>query len=93
FISLFLLLFVDLLGLKKESYVTVAAVVIGAVLFGLYHLPVASNVPIGAMDTPWVRFIERVPMGVLWSIAYIYRGFGIAVGGHVAWNIFVNIYW
>ena len=85
FISLMLVVFVDILKLK-EGYVIVASVLISAVIFGLYHVQISSE------DTQWARFITRVPMGALWSMAYVYRGFGVAVGAHIAWNLYVNGY-
>jgi hypothetical protein len=84
-VGLLLLLFVDVFDLP-EHVMTGVVVVFSAVLFALYHPPVA-RAPLGAF--PWGTFLTLAAHGLLWGILYVFRGFGIAVGSHVVWNMYV----
>jgi len=85
FISLVLLIFVDVLGLRKDVTAPVA-VVCGAVLFGLYHLTGAQLT--GAAALAWDRTVFWVLAGAYLGALFVGRGFGIAVGTHALWNIY-----
>jgi len=74
FVGLGLLVFSKLLGLRRD-WVAVAAVVVSAVLFSLYHLPTD-------------RAVFYVLAGIYLGSLYLFRGYGIAVGAHAAYNIY-----
>jgi hypothetical protein len=84
-ISLAMLLFVDVFGLK-EHYVLPAAVVVSAILFALYH-------PLGDDSVYWARLLTHSMEGILWGALLIYRGFGICLLSHISWNLFVHMYY
>ena len=82
FLTAFTAFFVDLLKWRRDAF-EIAGVVLGAVLFSLYHF-----MP-GAPETfSWGVFIFRTAAGLLWGIAYMTRGFGVATGAHIAWNMY-----
>ncbi|MFP4052328.1 MAG: CPBP family intramembrane glutamic endopeptidase [Phycisphaerae bacterium] len=83
-ISLLMLVLVDLLALP-ETAAAITAVVVSAVLFALAHFGI-PGVWEGASFS-WPRFLFLAPAGVLWGGLYAFRGFGIAVGSHVTWNV------
>ena len=83
-ISLLMLLFVDVLALRKDS-MTVLAVVSGSVLFALCHFDFLG----GSRAFGWGPFIFLCMAGILWGSIFIFRGFGIAVGSHIFWDVFV----
>jgi hypothetical protein len=85
FISAILAFFVDLLKWRREIFVCLG-VVLGAVLFGLYHFSPVTPEPFRGPD-----FMFLMAAGLLWGIAYLTRGFGIAVGAHVAWNLYLLV--
>lgn len=80
-ISLILLLMVDLLKLPRGRSVVVA-IVLSAIAFGVCHF-LGSGTPFH-----WSRFIFLVTGGLLWGGLYVFRGFGIAAGGHMVWDIY-----
>ncbi|MCY2931328.1 MAG: CPBP family intramembrane metalloprotease [Planctomycetota bacterium] len=84
FLTAFTAFFVDLLKWRRDAFVT-AGVVIGAVLFALYHFLPGGN------TFNWGSFIFLTAAGLLWGLAYMTRGFGIAVGSHIAWDIYCVI--
>jgi len=87
-ISLLLLVFVDLFGLKKEV-MTVIAVIAAAIAFSLYHLPAEQ---LGShQGTAFPRFIFRALAGIYLGTIFVYRGFGIAVGAHAFYNIYALV--
>ncbi len=83
-ISLVMLLFVDVLALPKEA-VAVCAVLVGALLFSLYHFPV--GLPEGGF--PWKTFLFRTLAGAYLGAVYVTRGFAITVGTHTFFNLVV----
>jgi membrane protease YdiL (CAAX protease family) len=85
-ISLIMLLLVDLIGLRKDA-MTVLAVLAAAILFSLCHFTFFH----GASEFKWGRFIFLFTAGVLWGSIFIFRGFAIAVGSHILWDIFVLV--
>ena len=80
-ISLALLFFVDLLGLKKEI-ISGGAVVLGAVIFGFYHFSAAHRA------FQWAEFAFLAGAGVYLGVIYVFRGFAVAVGAHVCFNLY-----
>jgi hypothetical protein len=85
FIDLVLLVLVDLAGLSKEP-VAVGAVIVAAVVFSLCHFP--SEAFSGQVHFSRARFIFLAMAGVYWGALYLFRGFGIAVGCHVLWDVY-----
>lgn len=85
-ISLLMLLLVDVFALRKDV-MTVLAVLVAAVLFGLCHFKVLS----GAEDFAAGKFVFLATAGVLWGCLFIFRGFAIAVGAHIVWDLFVMV--
>ena len=76
---------VEKLGEKRWMSLTAAATV-SSLLFALAHHR--------ALATPgesfyWFTFAFRFTAGGLFAALYIFRGFGIAVGAHVAYDIFI----
>jgi hypothetical protein len=86
FIGVAILFLHDVFGLRKEL-VAAGAIVLGAVLFGLYHFHVLGFG--GSHDFEWGRFIFLVAAGAYLGVLFVTRGFGLAVGTHVLWNIFI----
>ncbi|HUU23658.1 MAG TPA: CPBP family intramembrane glutamic endopeptidase [Phycisphaerae bacterium] len=86
FISLTLLIFVDLLSLRRDLS-ALAAVLLGAVLFSLYHL--SGDQLTGTASPPWGELAFRTLAGIYLGGLYVCRGFGIAVGTHAFWNVCV----
>lgn len=82
FLTAFTAFCVDLLKGRRDLFVTVG-VVVGAVAFALYHF-----LPDAPRSFTWGAFSFLTAAGLLWGIAYVTRGFGVAVGAHIAWNVF-----
>ena len=85
-ISLVVLVFSDVMGLRKD-WVVVAAVVCGAALFSLCHF--TSQQTFGPDPFAWGKFIFLAVAGVLWGGLFLCRGFAVAVGCHVVWDLYV----
>ncbi len=85
-ISLAMLLFVDVFALKKKT-VAVTAIILGAIIFGLCHFSFAQLADPTLLD--WQKLVFLTMAGVLWGSIYVYRGFGIAVGAHILWDLYV----
>jgi len=85
-IGIIMLIFVDGLSLSK-IYVAIFAVAITAVLFGLFHMNVPPFHGIEAFSAK--AFTFRIVAGLYLGALFVLRGFGIAVGTHVMWNIYV----
>ena len=85
-IGIILLIFIDGFSLPKVP-VAVFAVAVIAILFGLFHM----NVPpfYGSEAFSGKAFAFRIAAGLYLGALFILRGFGIAVGTHVMWNIYV----
>ncbi|MFP3937460.1 MAG: type II CAAX prenyl endopeptidase Rce1 family protein [Phycisphaerae bacterium] len=82
-ISLVMMIFVDVFELNRDV-VAVAAVLLASVVFSAYHLTGESF-----ESFPWGLFAFRAVAGVYLSGLYVFRGFGIAVGAHVIYNLYV----
>ncbi|MDY6914420.1 MAG: CPBP family intramembrane glutamic endopeptidase [Planctomycetota bacterium] len=85
-ISLAMLLLVDVFDLP-ETPVAVGVVIISAVLFSMYHF--AGSQFAGAVSFPWAEFVFRCMAGAYLGWLYVFRGFGIAVGVHAFFDIYV----
>ena len=84
-ISLVLVVLVDIFELRRDAS-AVGAVLVGAALFSAYHLnweQLAGSAPI-----PWGDFVFRSLAGAYLGALYIWRGYGVAVGVHVIWNLY-----
>ncbi len=86
FISLALLVFVDIFALKKKT-VAITAIISGAIIFGLCHFSLSQLADPALLD--WQKLIFLTVAGLLWGFIYAYRGFGIAVGSHILWDLYV----
>jgi len=85
FVGLAMLLLVKVFNLRKEP-VAVAAVVVSGVCFSLYHFTAGQLID---ASFPWFDFVFRALAGTYLGLVYLYRGFGIAVGAHASWDIYV----
>ena len=85
-LSLAMLIFVDVAGLKKDV-VVIFFIFAGAIAFSLCHFTFLELS--GHAHFNWSKFAFLAAAGVLWGIIYVYRGFAIAVGSHIAWDLFV----
>ncbi len=73
----------DLLRLSP-GWTTLAGVAISALLFAAHHHP-----PIGSEPFEAVRFGFRVAAGASLGLLFVYRGYGVAAGTHVVYNLAV----
>ena len=87
-VSLSLLLFVDVMDVRKDI-VTVGAVLISACAFSLYHIPTEQL--FGSEPFPWGDFLYRTCAGGYLGGLFVFRGFGIAVAAHAFYNFYVVI--
>jgi len=87
FVGLAMLLLVKVFNLRKEP-VALAAVVASGLCFSLYHFTADQLLQMHE-SFPWFEFVFRALAGVYLGLVYLYRGFGIAVGAHAAWDIYV----
>ncbi len=73
----------DLLRLPV-FWTTVFGVLASAVLFAAHHHP-----PVGSEPFAAPRFIFRTLAGIYLGVIFIWRGYGVAAGTHVAYNVVV----
>lgn len=85
-ISVAMLILVDVFGLRKDI-VAIIAVIVAAVLFSLYHFTGGPGGEVGGFA--WTEFLFRAMAGVYLGGLYLLRGFGITVGVHAFFNIYV----
>jgi hypothetical protein len=88
-IGLLLLLFVDVFDLHRQA-ATVFVVVFSAVCFSLYHF--SRQHFTGELPFPWHPFAFRGLAGVYLGGLLLLRGFGITVGAHAVYNVYVVFY-
>jgi len=86
-ISLVVLVLADIFELNRR-YVTPGAIVGGALLFSLCHFTPEQWRSLS--DADWPKSVFLCVAGVLWGCLYVYRGFGIAAGAHVVWDLYVG---
>ncbi len=84
--GLILFVLAGLLEFRKDAS-AVVAIFAQAVLFSLYHLSHAQVT--GAAAFPWSLFVFRMLAGAYLGALFILRGYGIAVGTHAVWNLYV----
>lgn len=84
-ISVVMTLLADLLGVRKDLALALA-VLLGAMSFALYHFSI-DQIRTG-VGFRWSRFIFLAMAGTLWGTAFVFRGFGVAVGSHIVWNMY-----
>ena len=85
-IGLILLVLAEVLEFRKDVS-AVIAVFAQAILFSLYHLSHAQVT--GVTDFPWSPFAFRMFAGAYLGGLYVLRGYGITVGTHAVWNLYV----
>jgi Type II CAAX prenyl endopeptidase Rce1-like len=73
----------------KREFVVLAALAFSAATFSLYHFSFSPD-SAGPAFT-WGMFIFRAVAGLALGLVYVGRGFGIAVGAHTFWNLYVVI--
>ena len=87
-ISVSLVVMVDILGLDKRLSACVA-IVLGAALFSLYHF---SSAQLTGASFPWPKFVFRALAGAYLGVIFVLRGFALAVGSHICWNLYVMVH-
>jgi membrane protease YdiL (CAAX protease family) len=87
-ISLALLLMVDVFSLPRGPAAT-AAVIIGGILFALYHFTMPQLT--GAQPFPFRLFVFFSLAGMYLGCLFVFRGYGIAVGAHALYNVAVSL--
>jgi len=86
--GLTLLLFVDILELPKK-YVAPIMLVAAAVAFSLYHPQVWADGTLFKSRLLWGPFIFRALAGLYLGGLFLLRGFGVVVGAHTFYNVYV----
>jgi hypothetical protein len=71
---------------RRAVWVTVG---LSSIAFGLYHFDSWNVVQWTAAD--WGRFQFSTFAGVYLALLFVYRGFGIAVGTHALYDVFVEL--
>lgn len=90
-IGLLMLVFQDLLGMKK-SHAIAASVLISAVLFSVHHHVFFINGQFGSGEEFLVsKFIFRMLAGIYFAVLYAFRGFGITAGSHACYDILAAV--
>jgi membrane protease YdiL (CAAX protease family) len=83
FFALVSLVLTDFMGISKHRTAWVALVV-GALLFSLYHY-------LGWEEPNWRTFVFRFVAGIFFGLLYMTRGFGITAGAHAAYDVLVHL--
>ena len=60
-------------------------IVVSSLSFALCHFPIEQWTT--GMNVPRFGFLAAA--GLFWSVLYLWRGFAVAVGAHIAWDILV----
>jgi hypothetical protein len=84
-ITLLSMLFIDVLGMKTVTGVALV-VIVSSLLFAAHHYP-----PIGR--DPWssASFAFRAAAGAYLAAVFVFRGFGLAVGSHVVYDVIATL--
>lgn len=85
-LSALMLLFIDLLHLRKETFGFVS-ILLAALAFAALHFSPAQWS--GQQPMPWGRFVFLAVAGVWWGVLFVWRGFAVAVCSHIWWDLFV----
>jgi len=80
-ISLLMMLFIDILRIR-EVWSVAMAVVVSSVLFAAHHYQ-----PVGADAWSLPEFVFRTAAGAYLAAVFAMRGFGLAVGCHVIYDV------
>jgi len=83
-----MLIFVDIVELKKEA-INVPAMLLSGILFGLYHFSIDEIV--GRLNFPWPQFAFLASAGIYLAGLFVLRGFGVAVGAHIIYNCYAFV--
>jgi membrane protease YdiL (CAAX protease family) len=62
----------------------IIAVIATAVLFSLYHFADMA-------EFQWPIFLFRALAGAYLGIMYLWRGFGVAVGAHICFDVYIRL--
>ncbi len=81
-ITLLILIFVNTFGMKEIAGVALA-VIISSLMFGMHH-----HAPIGEEAWSAGAFAFRSAAGAYLAAVFVMRGFGLAVGCHVIYDVF-----
>ena len=74
-------LLVDVFKLSLTKAIPII-ILLSAVLFSLYHY-------LGGEKPAWDTFLFRTAAGIYFAAIYIFRGFGVDVGSHAAYDVIV----
>ncbi len=85
FISLFMLVFKDLFGLRQNPAAGLA-VVLSSLAFAAHHY-----YPVGSDAFSGMEFLFRALAGGYLAGVFVFRGFGIAVGSHAVYDVIVAL--
>ena len=70
-----------------------AAAVVSSVIFSAAHYVGPLGDPIAPATTQfWFSFTFRIAAGLFFALLFVYRGFGVAVGTHALYDIFVGLF-
>ncbi|MSR41161.1 MAG: CPBP family intramembrane metalloprotease [Phycisphaerales bacterium] len=75
----------------SQRWATIVAVTASACMFAIYH-PMdgaSSGMPIESART--ARFVFLLCAGFFWAILFLWRGFGIAAGSHMLYDVAVSV--
>lgn len=90
-ICLLMLIFQDILGLKKDTAVVIS-VLISALLFSVHHHFFFVNGSFKQGEPfVWLTFIFRMLAGIYFAVIFAVRGFGIVAGTHAYYDILAAI--
>jgi len=81
-----LLLLVDVLELNERA-AALCVIVFGGLLFSLAHFDLVGE----GRPFDWSPFVFLAAAGMFWGLLYAKRGFAIAVGSHILWDLYVVI--
>ena len=86
-ISVLVMVGSDLLHFRQRPTLVIA-VFVAALLFALHHHP-----PLGSEPFVPARFIFRSFAGVYLGAIFVFRGYGVAAGAHIAYNLITWSLW
>lgn len=90
-ICLLMLIFQDIIGLKKDTAVLIS-VLISALLFSVHHHFFIINGSLKQGEPfVWLTFIFRMLAGVYFAVIFAVRGFGIVAGTHAFYDILAAV--
>ncbi|HDZ22716.1 hypothetical protein LCGC14_0366760 [marine sediment metagenome] len=87
-IGVALLIFVDVFDLPKQT-VAIVAMGVAAIAFSLYHPDVWSGREMFSGQLLWTSAVFKAVAGLYLGAVFLLRGYGIVVGAHALYNIYV----